>query len=145
MIWANAVSFPTLVASNLIKPTLLRVAPITLSPAFLSTGIDSPVSIDSSIVVFPSTTTPSTGIFSPGRTRIKSPIMTSSVGISNSSPLRITRAVVTRKFINFLIASEVRPLAFASRYFPNLIKVIMTAAVSKYKCPSSSPNTIGIE
>ena len=42
-------------------------------PARFSTGIGSPVSIDSSTALSPSSTTPSTGSFSPGRTRRRSP------------------------------------------------------------------------
>ena len=42
---------------------------MTSSPASLRLGIGSPVSIDSSTAELPSTTTPSTGTFSPGRTR----------------------------------------------------------------------------
>ncbi len=37
------------------------VAPMTLLPAVLYTGMDSPVTSDSSTVEAPSTTTPSTG------------------------------------------------------------------------------------
>ena len=47
---------------------VFMVAPITSSPWPLSTGIGSPVSIDSSTAEPPPTTTPSTGTFSPGRT-----------------------------------------------------------------------------
>ena len=50
-------------------PVPLTVPPVTLSPVVFSTGIDSPVSIDSSTFVRPSMTRPSTGTFSPGRTR----------------------------------------------------------------------------
>ncbi|GAJ05505.1 unnamed protein product, partial [marine sediment metagenome] len=38
---------PTLVALNLNDPDVFKVAPITSSVFFLSTGIDSPVTIDS--------------------------------------------------------------------------------------------------
>ena len=69
MICANAVSFPTRVASKRIEPLLLIVPAATSLPTAFSTGIGSPVSMDSSIAVCPSTTTPSTEIFSPGRTR----------------------------------------------------------------------------
>ena len=48
MIWESMVSLPTLVASNVNVPVLLIVAPMTLSPVFLSTGRLSPVSMDSS-------------------------------------------------------------------------------------------------
>ena len=44
-------------------PLVFIVAPISLSPARLATGIGSPVSIDSSTELLPSTTEPSTGTF----------------------------------------------------------------------------------
>jgi len=56
------------------------VAAKTSISASLATGMLSPVSIDSSIVEFPETTTPSVGIFSPGRTMIRSPLRTPSIG-----------------------------------------------------------------
>ena len=49
-------------------PVLFRVAPMTSAPGLFSTGSDSPVIIDSSTALLPSSTFPSTGIFSPGRT-----------------------------------------------------------------------------
>ncbi len=55
-------------------PVMFRVAPVTRSPGPFSTGTDSPLSIDSSTALAPSTTTPSTAIRSPGRTRTRSPI-----------------------------------------------------------------------
>ena len=57
-------------------PLVLSVAPISLSPVRLLTGSGSPVSMDSSTALLPSTTTPSTGTFSPGRTRSRSPTCT---------------------------------------------------------------------
>ena len=45
---ARVVSLPILVASNLKLPVLLMVAPMTSSPDFFSTGMLSPVIIDSS-------------------------------------------------------------------------------------------------
>ena len=59
------------------------VAPMTSSPGPLSTGIDSPVSIDWSRLEAPSVTMPSTGTFSPGRTRTRSPTWTCSIGRSS--------------------------------------------------------------
>jgi hypothetical protein len=67
-------------------PWALIVAPVTRSPGFSSTGIDSPVSIDSSTADYPSTTSLSTGIFTPGRTRRRSPTRTRSTGTVRSSP-----------------------------------------------------------
>ena len=50
-IWASAVSLPTRVARKVIVPFLLMLAPVTWSPAFFSTGMLSPVSMDSSTEV----------------------------------------------------------------------------------------------
>lgn len=46
---------------------------MTVSPGFLLQGIDSPVSIDSSMDVVPLTISPSEGIFAPGTTLRISP------------------------------------------------------------------------
>ena len=77
-IWASMVSLPTRSARMTKLPDWLMVPPLTRSPSVFSTGIGSPVSIDSSTVLRPSSTTPSTGILSPGRTRSRSPTATSS-------------------------------------------------------------------
>ena len=118
----------------LINPVLLRLAPITKLPTVFSTGILSPVNIDSSIDVLPSITSPSTGNFSPGLTKIISPTITSSIGTSISRPSRSINAVFGANPINALIACDVLPFETASKYFPNVIKVKITAADSKYKC-----------
>ncbi|EKD67291.1 MAG: hypothetical protein ACD_48C00490G0001 [uncultured bacterium] len=49
------------------------VAPTTISPTFFSIGKLSPVNMDSSTADVPFVIFPSTGIFSPGRTRMMSP------------------------------------------------------------------------
>ena len=63
--WESTVSLPTRSASMRKLPVPLTVPPLTFAWQF-STGIGSPVSIDSSTLVLPSTTRPSTGTFSPG-------------------------------------------------------------------------------
>ena len=68
MIWASVVSSPTRVASHVRNPDWFRVADETVSPGALSTGRLSPVRADSLTADVPEMTTPSTGIFSPGRT-----------------------------------------------------------------------------
>ncbi len=93
MIWASIVSAPTRVARKRNDPVLLIVAPTTNDPSVFSTGIGSPVTIDSSTTDAPDRTSPSTGTFSPGLTTTTSPTTTSEIGTSSScSPLR-TRAV----------------------------------------------------
>ncbi len=72
-ICANTVLDPTRSERTTRVPDVFIVAPMTLSPTCLLTGIDSPVIMDSSTELWPSTTTPSTGVFSPGRTRSRSP------------------------------------------------------------------------
>lgn len=131
----NAVPSPTAVALKFKLPFLFIVPPMTLSPCFFSTGIDSPVIIDSSTEESPEITMPSTGIFSPGLTINMSPIMTSSIGTLSSLPFRITAAVFGERPISFFIASEVFPRAAASSHSPNRTNVINSADVSKYKSP----------
>ena len=70
---ASMVSRPTFRASMTRPPDRFMVPPMTVSPTALVTGIDSPVTMDSSTALRPSTTAPSTGTVSPGRTRRRSP------------------------------------------------------------------------
>ena len=115
---------------------------MTVSPGFFSTGMLSPVSIDSSTAERPSIISPSTGTFSPGRTTTISPITTFSTGISSSRPSLTTLAVLALSPISFFMASEVLPFATASRYLPSIISVITTAEASKYRfiaSPAKNP------
>lgn len=64
----SVVSWPTWVASINNDPFWLMVPPITESPGFLMTGMDSPVIRDSSAVDVPWSTLQSTGILAPGTT-----------------------------------------------------------------------------
>ena len=132
MICASAVSAPTLVAVNVNDPVVFMVAPMTSSPARLVTGRGSPVSMDSSTGEEPEVTTPSTGTFSPGRTRTASPATTSAMGTSTSTPPRSTRAVRGCRPMRALMAAPVWPLARASSSLPNRMRVMMKAAESKY-------------
>ncbi len=75
-IWASSVSAPTRSARMITLPVPLTVPPVTRLAGPFSTGIGSPVTIDSSTLVAPSSTTPSTGTLSPGRTRSRSPTCT---------------------------------------------------------------------
>ena len=132
MICDKVVSSPTLLAVHFIKPEVLIVAAETLSPSALSTGILSPVSADSSTALTPSTTTPSTGMLSPGRTTNVSPIRTVSMGTCSSVPSLTTVAILGESFIRLFSASVVFPLERASSILPTVIKVRIIAADSKY-------------
>ena len=65
----SSVSRPTFSARITRLPVWFIVPPIARAPGSFVTGIDSPVTIDSSTAPLPSVTTPSTGTRSPGRTR----------------------------------------------------------------------------
>ena len=82
MICASAVSFPIFCTSNSKLPNLFIVPPKTFAPTDFSTGILSPVSMDSSILECHETILPSIGTFSPGFTKIISHFFTSSMATS---------------------------------------------------------------
>ena len=88
-------------------------------------------------------TSPSTGIFSPGRTEITSPGTTSSTGTSASEPSRTRRAVRGCIPISCLIASPVPAFARASKRRPRRIKVMITPTTSKYTPRSSAGRAPG--
>ena len=127
----STVSWPTFSATIRKEPVWLTVPPITGSSFCFSTGIGSPVIIDSSTVLLPSVILPSTGIFSPGRTRRMSPWWTSSSGTSRSWPSRTIRAVGGASDSNSRMAVPVRRLARSSNTCPSRTKVTMTADASK--------------
>ena len=113
-------------------PLWLTVPPITLSPAAFDTGIDLPVTIDSSTDERPSVTTPSTGIFSPGRTR-KQIADGDGSSATSSSPCAVTRrAVFGARPSSARIAPEVCARARNSSTWPSSTSTVMTAAASKY-------------
>lgn len=114
-------------------PLVLSVAPISLSPVRLLTGSGSPVSMDSSTALLPSTTTPSTGTFSPGRTRSRSPTCTWASGTSSSLPsAAMRRAVLGARPSSDWMAAEVCERALSSSIWPSSVSEMMTAAASKY-------------
>ena len=94
IIRASTVSLPTPVAVIEKAPRRFIVPASTVSPAFLPAGIGSPLIMLSSTNELPLSSTPSTGILSPGRTLILSPFFMRLIGMSDSVPSAfITRAV----------------------------------------------------
>ena len=131
-ICASTVSEPILSARMTRLPVPLIVAPIRCAPAVFSTGIGSPVSIDSSTLDRPSVTTPSTGTFSPGRTRSVSPTCTSLRGMSSSVlSARMRRAVFGCNPSSERMAAEVCERARNSSTWPSSVNDTMTDAASK--------------
>jgi len=108
-----------------ILPFPFIVPPITSSPSFFTTSFDSPVTIDSSIVVEPLTIKPSVGIFTNGFTTIKSPISSSFIFTSTSSLSTIILAFFAPTSRRDLISFDALPFAKLSRYFPSKKKKII--------------------
>ena len=130
-ICASTVSLPTRSARITNDPVPFTVPPMTWLPGSFSTGIDSPVIMDSSIAPVPSMTIPSTGTLSPGRTRRISPGFTFSTGISSSLLPRTTRAVLGVRSSKARIADPVRLRALNSSTCPSSTSVTIAAAASK--------------
>ena len=130
-IWAWTHSRCRAVTVTTIAPSMLIVAAKTRLPGCFAAGTDSPVRIASLMFVLPSSTTPSSGIRSPGRTLICSPTSTSLLRTINSVPLCTTRAVSGWRSISFLMALEVRTFAVASMYRPAVTRTSVVVAVSK--------------
>ena len=131
MMRESTVSAPVRSTRNRSAPFRLSVAPMTVSPGALAMGVGSPVNIDSSTLLLPSSTTPSAGMVSPGRTTTSSPGRSSASGTSRSLPSRSTRAVDGRSPMSRRMAAVVRPLARASSRLPSSTSATIQATVSK--------------
>ena len=106
--------------------------PMTSLPGALSTGRLSPVSMLSSTPPSPSTTSPSSGTRSPGRTSTTSPTRRMSVGTSVSEPFSPrSRAVSGVRAISRRMAPVVLCLLDDSMCLPRDTSVTTTAADSK--------------
>ncbi len=127
---ASALSLPSVVARAFRAPVPLIVPPTTRSPDRLATGMDSPVSMDSSTALLPDTTSPSAGMRSPGRTTNRSPGVSSSTGISASRRSRSTRTVLGWRSASDRSAAVVCRLARASNVLPSRMRPMMAATAS---------------
>ena len=129
-ICASAVSEPTAVARARSVPFLLMVAPMSWSPAVFFTGRLSPVTVDSSTSLSPSSTTASTGTLEPGRMSSRSPTWTSAVGTSTGSPSRRTTALGGARSSSARMASLAPPRARISNQWPSSTNVASIPAAS---------------
>lgn len=105
--------------------------PKILDHGFFSTGMLSPVSMDSSMLECQESNTPSIGTFSPGLTMMMSHFFTFSIAMSTISFPLFTFAVFGASPISLAIVCEVDHFALASRYFPKATKVTNNHATSK--------------
>ena len=134
MITVATVSLPTPSTRMVNAPVELIVPPMTDAPGIFSTGIDSPVIIDSSTAEMPSITTPSTGMLSPGLTRTRSPTFrnSTSTSLALAAPAAAMRwATFGERCISPRMASEACDLARDSSHRPIRINAMTTADVSK--------------
>ena len=116
---------------TLMFPVPLTVEVKTGSPISFILGRLSPVSVDSSTSENPSTTDPSTGIFSPGFMITTSPMTRLSTGtIFMSVPLMML-AVLGAMSSNDLIESVARRLDLDSKYLPKRTIPIIAQEVLK--------------
>ena len=120
-------SAPTAVTSITTRPSPFTLPPVTRDPTCLGTGSDSPVSMDSSTWVLPSSTRPSAGKRSPGRTDKRSRTINSATGTSSSPKTPITCARSGRKACSARMAAVVCTLALVSSHLPSSTSVITTA------------------
>ena len=131
MICESAVWLPIRVARQVNWPTWLTVPALTRSPELLATGKLSPVNIDSSTVVSPAKTIPSTGILWPAWTKKVLPTLSSATGTSLVCPL----ATTNKAFLGTNVKSEVKAkLVFcferSSKYLPNMTRAMIVPAAS---------------
>ncbi len=126
------VSAPTFSAFITKVPVRFTVPATAWAPASLVTGMGSPVIEDSSTALRPSTSTPSTGTFSPGRTRSRSPATMLSIGTSASWPSAPTLSALRgARPSSALMAPPVASRARSSSTWPTSTRQTMTAAGSK--------------
>ena len=134
MMRASTLCAPTALTRTRSDPSPLSDPPVTRSPGDLGTGMDSPVSMDSSACEWPSSTSPSAGKRSPGNTRTSSPASNSSTATSVSSVRRTPSgsrwARSGRRACRARMALVVCRLARASSHLPSSTSVMTTAEPS---------------
>ena len=130
----STVCVPTAVKRTSTRPSPLMLPPWTRAPRSLVTGMDSPVSMDSSAWVCPSLTRPSAAKRSPALTTTTSPTKSSDTGTSTSPSGPIQCARAGRKACSARMAEVVWRLARTSNHLPKSTSVITRAEPSKYKC-----------
>ncbi len=129
---ARAVSSPVAVTRISNRPLRLTVPAYSRLPGALSTGADSPVSMDSSRTELPSSAAPSVGTRSPGRRTTRSPSRNSATGTSRSAPSGSRRrASAGARFSNWRRALDARALTRDSSQCPTLTTVMIAAASMK--------------
>jgi hypothetical protein len=132
---ARAVRSPVPVTSTRRDPEPFTVPATTSESVSFSTGLDSPVSMDSFTALRPSRTTPSAGIDAPGRTSTNSPSRSSETGTSSVPPSVTRTAMSGRSFANSLSAPWACPMERISIQCPRTMIVTRVASSHHRGCP----------
>ena len=144
MIRARVVSPATACTCTASAPVVLMVPALTASPGRLSTGSGSPLSMDSSTALCPSTTTPSAAMRSPGRSsRMSAACSAATATVCSLPSARRTRACSGCSLTKRAMAAELCPRARASSQRPASTRVTITAADSKYTWTLPAGNATG--
>ena len=139
-IFDTVLSPKLLVVRTVITPEMLTHPEKTSSPTPTSRGTLSPVKATVFREVAPSVTTPSRGIFSPGRMTMLSPTDTSSGLTVRVLPSRSTLAVSGRMSIRWAMLSRLFPSAYPSKSSPIWKKSITkTASGNCVSAPGRNP------
>ena len=129
---ASIVSAPTFSARMTRLPVPFTVPPMTLSPRLFSTGIDSPVTIDSSTALRPSSTTPSTGtLLARAHAQPVADLHLLERHFLVAPPSSSRRAVFGARLSRARMAPPVCSRARSSSTWPSSTSTVMTAAASK--------------
>ncbi len=128
---AMVLSDGSVVARMVSAASALTVPAKTGSPACLATGTLSPVTGASFTAPMPSSTSPSAGMRSPGRTRMTSPILRLSAGTSRVPEPSTRRAVLGTKAVSARMESRARPAAKPSSNSPTRKRKTTAAASSE--------------
>ena len=134
---ASAVLLPTDTARMTIGASRSSVPARMRAPVSRRTGIDSPLIADSSSEAPPRTMIPSTGILSPGRTRMRSPAITrasSTRSVRVASGCGTSSTIDGRKFKSARTAPVVASRARDSIHRPSETKPMISAAASHVAC-----------
>ena len=140
---ARVVSSPTAVTSTRRPESVAMVPAMTRSPSPRRTVVDSPVTIDSSMLADPSATRPSAGTDAPGRTTTRSPTTSSAGSTWTVSPSRTTSAVSGRRAASAVRAEAVCAVERISTQWPN--SMMTTRSASSHQKSSSALSTPRVE
>ena len=138
---ARAVSSPISVTSRVRGRSVATVPATTRSPSPRDTGVDSPVTMDSSTSAWPSMTRPSAGMRPPGRTTTRSPTLSSEGATVRVEPSSWSSSASSgSSAASSSRALEVRAREAISTQWPSsMMTTSMASSHQNSSCGSSRP------